>query len=88
MIEALATIIILVLMLVPGLNIIVGATTWGFFGALIGCVVTTIFAFLNYTVDKDHKEGLRQVSEMKAAEAREKRLAEIQYNKLLPDDEE
>lgn len=86
MLEALATIIILILMLVPIVNILVGAVTWGLFGAATGAILTTVILYMNHTVEKERKEGRRQVRQIEEEEARAKRLADIQYKKLLPDE--
>ena len=40
MLEVLATLIILVLMLVPGLNMLVGALAWELIGFLVGLAIS------------------------------------------------
>jgi hypothetical protein len=40
MLEVLATLIILALMLVPGLNMVVGALAWGLIGFLVGLAIS------------------------------------------------
>jgi hypothetical protein len=40
MVEVLATLIVLALMLVPGLNMLVGALAWGLSGFLVGAAIT------------------------------------------------
>lgn len=47
MVEALATIIILFLMLIPLVNIIVGAVAWGIGGFIAGLIITIIIAAAN-----------------------------------------
>lgn len=53
MVEALATIIILFLMLVPVVNIIVGAIAWGFLGFIVGLILTFVgMAILGNAVNR------------------------------------
>ena len=44
MMEVLATLIVLFLMLVPVLNMLVGALAWGVTGFLVGLMLTSIMA--------------------------------------------
>jgi hypothetical protein len=43
MMEVLATLIVLALMLVPGLNMLVGALAWGFVGFVIGLAISLAY---------------------------------------------
>ena len=47
-VETLATLIVLVLMLVPGLNMLVGALQWGFYGFCIGAAINVAYLVLTW----------------------------------------
>ena len=49
-VETLATLIVLVLMLVPGLNMLVGALQWGFYGFCIGAAINVAYLVLYMVV--------------------------------------
>jgi hypothetical protein len=42
MLDVLATLIVLILMLVPGLNMLVGALAWGLIGFLVGLGISVV----------------------------------------------